>query len=175
MATKQAIAVREKIKPDGLTEKQSAFVQAFVRIGCGHADASRAAEAAGYAKGGEADAARRLLQMTHVRAAIRREQAGKLSTLANEAIDVLGAIMRDGDAPAKVRVECAKAVLDRAGFAPVKAQSDIRSHDDDKQVSEMTREELRAILEQAQRAMRGDSAQVIDGEAVRTPDPGNSP
>ena len=166
----QTIAQQQRALQDGLTAKRVEFVRQFVALGCSGQDAHRAAEAAGYAPASVWTVARDLLQTPAIRAAIRREQSGKLATLANEAIEVVGAIMRDEDAPAKVRLEAAKCVLDRAGFAAAKAIGDAGTHDKDKPVSEMTREELRAILDQARRTVAGDNADVIDAEVVKPAD-----
>lgn len=158
------VARQERQKVDGLTTKQRAFVRQFVEMGCGLEGAGVAAIAAGYAEG--STAARRLLEIPSVREAIRVEQRGKLRVLANKALDVVADIMRDEEAPPKVRLEASKVILDRAGLVATQPEAAGPADSYDRPVSEMTRDELRALLEEARAAMAGAAAQVIEGESA---------
>lgn len=155
------VARQERQKVDGLTTKQRAFVRQFVDMGCGLEGAGVAAIAAGYAEG--STAARRLLEIPSVREAIRVEQRGKLRVLANKALDVVADIMRDEEAPPKVRLDASKVILDRAGLVATQPEASDPADGYDRPVSEMTREELRALLEDARAAMAGAPARVING------------
>ncbi|WP_374340256.1 terminase small subunit [Methyloversatilis sp.] len=154
------IARQERQKVDGLTTKQRAFVRQFVEMGCGLEGAGVAAIAAGYAEG--STAARRLLEMPSVREAVRVEQRGKLRVLANKALDVVADIMRDEEAPPKVRLDASKVILDRAGLVATQPEASDPADSYDRPVSEMTREELRALLEEARAAMADAAPRVIN-------------
>lgn len=166
----QTLARIEREKKDGLTERQRNFCRLFVDLGCSYDTAGTAAVEAGYAASDSLGAGRRLLAMPHVRAEIHRLQTGRLSAMASQAIDVINEIMMDPDADHKVRLEAAKAVLDRAGIVALREPAKLLGlGEDDKRVSEMTREELRTLLEQAKRDMlQASGGEVIDGE--RLPD-----
>ena len=62
-----------------------------------------------------------LADVLEIQAASRRRAKGRLLSLAEEAVDVLGKVLRDEEAPLRVRLTAAIAVLDRLGFSPALA------------------------------------------------------
>lgn len=147
-----------------LTDKQALFVYNIVN---GAKSGTDAARKAGYAESACRQVAFQLLDNPKVQSAIRREQFKLLGgTLASQAIGVLQAIMLDEDSPAGARVDCAKAILDRAGIVatakPVMEQ-------ETKKISEMSSEELIEFISDAKALMQAHKdAQAIEGEAVVT-------
>src|SRR5579872_4034365 len=99
-----------------LTEAQQIFVREYVSNGGRGAEAARAA---GYSEVSAGKYAYQLLEKPHVAEALRAEQkralGGKLSTMA---LAVLEGILSNDKAPFGVRVDAAKAVLDRGGLNP---------------------------------------------------------
>jgi phage terminase small subunit len=98
---------------DRLTESQAAFAKHYVANG---GSATDAAKAAGYSEKNAAQLGWQQLQKPNVLAAIRAEQQRALGSLATKALRVLESILTDKDAPAGVRVDAAKTILDRAGL-----------------------------------------------------------
>jgi len=65
----------------------------------------------------------------------------------------------------KVRVDAARAILDRGGYPALPATA---KRPDDKTLSEMTSDELRDVMRQARAEM--DKSRVIDQPSVADPD-----
>lgn len=126
--------------------QQKAFAEAYV---LGHGNATEAAIAAGYSALSARQTASRLLHTPHVQDAIRRAQAHALKgRLASKALAVLEKILDDDTAPAGVRVDAAKTVLDRAGFAAArKPESDGASA---KSLHEMSMADLDEFIRRGQ-------------------------
>lgn len=99
-----------------LLDQQRLFAESYV---LGHGNATQAAIEAGYSPVSARQTASRLLHTPHVQDAIRRAQAHALkSRLASKALGVLEKILDDENAPAGVRVDAAKTVLDGLRGSP---------------------------------------------------------
>jgi phage terminase small subunit len=138
-----------------LLSQQHAFAQAYV---FGHGNATQAAIEAGYSPVSARQTASRLLHTPHVQEAIQRAQAVTLrGRLATKALGVLEKVLDDENAPAGVRVDAAKTVLDRAGMAAFRGGQDLEQYE--KPASEMTLAELDAlagVLERSLVVMRAE-------------------
>lgn len=150
-------------------DQQRAFAEAYV---LGNGNATQAAIAAGYSPISARQTASRLLHTPHVQEAIRRAQAHALrGRLASKALGVLEKILDDDGAPAGVRVDAAKTVLDRAGFAAARSpEADALV---EKSLHEMTGAELEDFVRRGYRqlevlslksraAIDADTASVVD-------------
>ena len=103
----------------GLSDRQSAFVHAYVTLGGQRGAAASAAQTAGYSPENRAAArvrASELLRNPKVLAVLRDELTRKLNVAATLGIEVL--IELALDAPPQVRLAAAKELLDR-GYGPV--------------------------------------------------------
>ena len=102
--------------PD-LTPQQAEFVLHYTSTPGAVGNASESARRAGYSETSARELGRQLLDKTHVRAAVdeanRQAVSGRLTT---KAVALLERVIEDEAAPMKVRVDAAKAVLDRAGW-----------------------------------------------------------
>lgn len=108
---------------DGLTEKQSAFVAAFLESGGGPGAAADAAQAAGYASTSRAAARVRgseLLRNEKILSAIRDGLTRKLNAAASLGVSVLIDFAQSG--PPSVRLQAAKELLDR-GYGPIMSRN----------------------------------------------------
>lgn len=83
----------------------------------------------------------------------------RLKRLAPDAVGVLDSLMRDPAVPARVRVDAAKTVLDRAGH-PAVASAKLADPDDAKRPEEMTPTELAALIERLEREKSGRAVHV---------------
>lgn len=104
---------------EGLTEKQSAFVYAFMESGGGPGSAADAAQAAGYASTSRAAARVRgseLLRNEKVLSAIRNGLTRKLNAAASLGVSVLIDLAQTGTP--SVRLQAAKELVDR-GYGPI--------------------------------------------------------
>ncbi len=142
----------------GLNEQQAIFVRNIVDYGKNY---KAAAIAAGY----EGSWAYRLSSLPAVRQAIQDRLLWVMQTSdAPAARQVLRDIMDDPSASKPVRVECAKALLNRAGFVEPKAAP--LAPNSLKAPSEMTGDELRGAMELLQKEIgeRANAAKVIDAD-----------
>ena len=102
--------------PD-LTPQQADFVLHYTSTPGAIGNASESARRAGYSEASARELGRQLLDKPHVRAAVdeanRQAVSGRLTT---KAVALLERVIEDEAAPMKVRVDAAKAVLDRAGW-----------------------------------------------------------
>jgi phage terminase small subunit len=141
-----------------LGEKQKVFVTTYVENGGRAGDAARAA---GYG----ARYGTTLLRNERVRAAIHAEQARILGArLASVALGALRAILEDPEAPAKVRLDAAKTVLDRAehvagGQAAPKAEGG-------KSLHEMSIDELEAHAKRLREALDRSKLPILEAQVV---------
>jgi phage terminase small subunit len=103
-----------------LTELQEQFVK-YTSEGL---EPTRAVELAGYSAKNASVEAWRLLRLPHVLAAIRFEVSRKLVALAPIALATIEGIVKDTTAPAKIRLDGAKTLLDRAGHIAPRAIAD---------------------------------------------------
>lgn len=139
-----------------LTEKQAAFVAAYVEYG----DSGKAAEAAGY--GSPVVAGYRLAKHPALLAAIRYETAKRLQGLAPVALRVLAELLTNDKIDPRVRRQCAVDILSRAGHVVPTAKE--RPRDDERPHAELTEAELTAML-QAHHKRQAEEAQLVQAEA----------
>lgn len=152
---------------DRSNDQQLAFAEAYV---LGSGNATQAAIQAGYSAVSARQTASRLLRTPHVQEAIRRAQAHVLrNRLASKALGVLEKVLDDDDAPAGVRVDAAKTVLDRAGLSAARVPDSVP--DDNKGAAEMSLAELDAVASRLALAMRMARGEVIDVEPSVFADP----
>ncbi|MBL26157.1 MAG: hypothetical protein CMM50_01205 [Rhodospirillaceae bacterium] len=137
-----------------LTEQQARFVVAFTSEPGAIGNASAAARVAGYSDKSAAEIGRQLLEKPHVCTAIEEANRAQVSgTLATKAIDVLRQVIDDPDANLRIRVDAAKTILDRGGFAAAKAEAPDASRSPEKAPSEMTLEELEAYIQDGRKRL----------------------
>lgn len=140
-----------------INDQQLAFAEHYV---LGNGNATRAAIAAGYAEASARQTASRLLGLSYVQDAIRRAHTRTLQgRLASKAIAVLERILDDDEAPAGVRVDAAKTVLDRAGLCAVRTPAGLT--DESKPLAEMSAAELDALARSLQRALDRERAEAV--------------
>jgi hypothetical protein len=139
-----------------LTDMQAAFVRETVK-GRLPDDAARAA---GYNMT-HPDIAYRLLQNPGVALAIRFEVNRLLTVEALPlAYNVLKDLAKDPKVPPAVRRACARDLIDRAGFVAPKAQA--FEGQGEKPLSEMSSEELRALVDKLESELAGRAVDVSD-------------
>jgi hypothetical protein len=81
-----------------------------------------------------------------MQAHLRELMVDKVALMAPAALTVLGDLMDDEESSAKIRLDAAKTILDRAGFVPPKASE--APTVGAKPLHEMTRDELAARVHQ---------------------------
>jgi phage terminase small subunit len=100
-----------------LNEQQAAFVLHYTSTPGAIGNASEAARRAGYSEASANELGYQLLRKPHIREAVdealRRQVTGPLAA---KSVALLEKIIDDETAPQKVRLDAAKAVLDRAGW-----------------------------------------------------------
>lgn len=144
-----------KLKPIALTPQQQRFVRAVID-GASPGDAARAA---GYAPPYNV-VGRALAASPAVASAIVSGSKQLLSTVYGPAaLKFLSEVVgdREGKFTARVRLEAAKTIADRAGYVAPRTRSDAHNRD----ASEMTTEELRALVDEIS-AELGDRAAVVE-------------
>jgi phage terminase small subunit len=105
-----------------LTDQQQAFVLHYVSGDGSAGNAAESARRAGYSAATAREQGHQLLHKPHVKAAIDEECRRRLSgPLSVKAIGVLEAVLDNPNAAERVKVDAAKAVLDRAGFVAPRA------------------------------------------------------
>lgn len=132
-----------------LTEQQQCFVVEYTSGEGAIGNASEAARRAGYSPRSAAEIGRQLLEKPHVRAAVDgaiREQFG--GRLAVKAVAVLEGFLDNPKVSDKVRLDTAKAVLDRAGL--VARPATVAQPEDP--LAGLSIDELRALLAEANAA-----------------------
>ena len=140
----------------GLTDRQRAFVRAYIANG---ANATDAASQAGYSN--PESEGWRLRQLPHIIAAIHAEIARTIGDdLASLAVGVVRDILRDPAAPLKLRLDAAKTALDRAGYIAPKAADPAAPAEKPK--SEMTLAELEAELAKLKADIEGATGGLKD-------------
>lgn len=153
----------------GILDQQRAFAEAYV---LGHGNATQAAIEAGYAPVSARQTASRLLHTPHVQDAIRHAQAHVLrGRLASKALGVLEKILDDDSAPAGVRVDAAKTVLDRAGLSAMRAPEAVS--EDDLPLEGMTVVQLETFIAEG-RALLG-AAKLVTRKLAVLPAPVDLP
>jgi phage terminase small subunit len=145
-----------------LTEMQQAFVTHFTSTPGSIGNASEAARRAGYSEKSAGELGRQLLEKPHVCRAIdianRRSVSGPLAT---KAIEVLHRIIHDEATPAKLQIEAAKTILDRAGIVASVAEDDRRRDFEQRpSLSEMSNDELEEVIRRGQETLATGSKPV---------------
>lgn len=100
-----------------LDERQLGFISYFVESG----DAVAAAKAAGYAESTSGNARNVILTQPHIAKAVAFAVRARLAASTPMALKVIETIAKDDTLPAKVRLDAAKTLLDRAGHVAPRA------------------------------------------------------
>jgi phage terminase small subunit len=143
------------------TDLQHAFVIEFVANG---GIATKAAASAGYSQQSARQIASQLLNKPHIQEAIRREQRKRLYGLGSKAMSVIESILYDDEAPAGVRLDAAKTVLDRCGLTAETAK--VEQMQASKPLEEMTAIELQAFIQEGMKQLKAQQSSTVEGEAV---------
>jgi len=149
--------------PANVTERQEAFVHAFIELG----DPHKAARAAGFKGWFARNAAATLMARPNVLLAIVQAARGRLVRSVPLALGSLEHLVEKANSE-RVRLEAAKALLDRAGLVPPAPSKD-DSNTPDKLLHELTQDQLRAFINkyETEAARR---ARPIGDNASGTPD-----
>jgi phage terminase small subunit len=143
-----------------LTEKQASFVVAYTSAPDALGNASAAARIAGYSVTSAGEIGRQLLEKPHIIAAVRQAFHDQISlSLAGKAVRFLEVLVDDEAAPKKVRLDAAKTILDRAGIAAKPIQP---ADDQPKSLKEMSIEELRELIREAEHDAANRARPVLD-------------
>jgi phage terminase small subunit len=137
-----------------LTHRQSEFVAAFVESG----DAHQAALSAGYAAATARTAGTEILGIPHVAQAVAQAVRERLVVSAPMALRVIEMLMNNDTISPKVRLDAAKAVLDRAGFVPPRPRNE--SNSGEKSLHEMSVDELRDMAAKLEDEIAGRAKDV---------------
>ena len=148
----QQIATRQ------LTDKQTAFVAALIETG----DAPTAAQLAGFLDRPSKEAWR-LLRIPRVMAAVNAAVQIALAEDAPLARNLLRQYVKDPSMHPKIRLDAAKTLLDRAGHIAPKARD--ASGGQDKPLNEMSRDELRALVDRYEAELTG-RAKLVSAERL---------
>lgn len=149
----------------GLTDKQAGLVAGIAR----GLDATTAALNVGYAQATSLQVSQ-TLKLPHVRAALMDELTRVLQQEAAPlALSVLLKVTRDETTSARVRVDAAKILLDRAGFAPKPGGN----QEIEKTLAEMSPAELRAFIDKQEADIAKAEAAIAEQlEPVNAPKEG---
>lgn len=135
----------------GLTDKQRLLIEALAD----GASVKAASKLAGYA---HEVSAHRNLSAPHVQLALQKLLAVRVRKLAPLALDVVTGILSGAiPAPATVKLDAAKTVLDRAGIPALRGAMAAENASGDKPLGEMTLAELRSHVEELKRAEAGEA------------------
>ena len=130
-----------------LTTQQASFVAHFTSDPGSIGNGSEACRRAGYSEKSAGELSYQLLRKPHVLAAIDKANRDQLSgALATKAVHVLRSIIEDEKAPAKIRLDAAKTVLDRIGVIAPKAKEPPKESDDPLGLSDLSTEELKGYV-----------------------------
>lgn len=142
------------------TDLQQAFVVEYVANG---GIATKAAARVGYSQQSARQIASQLLNKPHIQEAIRREQRKRLYGLGSKAMSVLESILYDDAAPAGVRLDAAKTVLDRCGLTAETARAEQMQAS--KPLEEMTAIELQAFIQEGMKQLKAQQSATVEGQA----------
>lgn len=140
---------------------QDIFCDLYVANG---GNATQAAIGAGYSQKSAGELGRKLLKSPKIQLKIKQLNMQRLGgELAIKALGVLEAIMVDEEAPASARVDCAKTLLDRAGY---KAGGE--GANSQKPLQEMSATELMDIINNYTNKIKdiAQDAQAVEGEII---------
>ena len=141
-----------------ISNSQLSFVTTLIQTG----SRSLATEAAGYGSQTSTQAVN-TLSSPAVMHALRMETSRKLLQYAPAALNVLLSIMKDKTAPKGVRVDAAKAVLDRSGFIAPRQGA---QQGETKSLNEMTTADLRSFISAGESELAGRAKDVSAPEAL---------
>jgi len=136
-----------------LSERQAAFVKAFVATG----DAHQSALTAGYAEATARNAGSQLLDSDNVTMAIVQASRQRLARGAPVALNTLEVLMTKAQSE-RVRLEASKAWLDRAGLVSLKPPDESREFE--KPIHELSINELRALVAYAEANLEKGEAEL---------------
>jgi phage terminase small subunit len=142
-----------------LTNRQSEFVAAFVESG----DAHQAALSAGYAAATARTAGTDILGVRHIAQAVAVAVRERLVASAPMALRVIEMLMNNDTISPKVRLDAAKALLDRAGFVAPRPRNEAQTGD--KALHEMSFDELREMAAKLEDEIAGRAKEVSDSPA----------
>jgi phage terminase small subunit len=143
-----------------LTEQQSRFVTEYVDSG----DARNAMRLAGYSEATAIAGAHRLLTSPHIARAIGLAVRVRLMNDAPMALRVIEGIARNEEINPKVRLDAAKALIDRAGHVAPRATID--RNQSDKPLHELSTDELRAMADRLEGELAERAKPVISAAAA---------
>jgi len=146
-----------------LTDRQQLFVVAFVANG---GNAAAAAATAGYSVASAREQGWRLVHKPHVLAAVQDAQRKTIRSLGTEAIEMLVGLMRTSQSD-RVRLAAAGSILDRAGLTAKAAEAENETQRD-KPISEMSADELSALISQNRATVAALEAKMVDITQVDT-------
>ncbi|MGE0736067.1 MAG: terminase small subunit [Alphaproteobacteria bacterium] len=149
-----------------LTDKQYLFVIAFVANG---GNATAAATTAGYSDASAREQGWRLVHKPHVLAAVQEAQRKAIRTLGTEAIEVLAGLMRTSHSD-RVRLAAADSILDRAGLTAKAAETENLATRK-KPISDMSAEELAALMVAQRATVRALEAKMVEITPSLDPEP----
>ena len=152
-----------------LSTREELFVRQYLSNGY---DEKSAAEVAGYRSDMEGW---RLLHRKDVRLAIHEAEAVQLKGMVRLSLRAIREVLESTPVKAtdrKLKAETAFRVLDRAGHMPTHQESSEAPHERD--LSDLSIEELTAIIDRELARKAGDHAKVIDGQAVEVQDSAQS-
>lgn len=132
-----------------LNEKQAAFVAAVSR----GLPMQEACQVSGYARNGYIALLRSPAVLAALELELRRVLHGQLVPLAFQVIEN---ILKNPEASERVRLDAARMVLDRGGFAPLKQQDSTS----EREPEAMSTSELHALIAQLEREL-GDRAKPV--------------
>ena len=144
------------MRENKLTEMQQLFVLHFTTAPGAIGNASEAARRAGYSDKTAAEQGRQLLDKPHVQTAIVGATRRQISaTMATKAAALLEHFIEDEKVSARVRLEAAKTILDRAGYIAPKAPLE-EENLDEKPLHEMSIYQLERFIAEKEALLEGD-------------------
>lgn len=158
------------VATQGLTDQQKAFVARYLANG---GDQKDAAEYAQYAF--PSQAGYQLMRRAHIQSAINKEMVlklgGRLASLAFNELEAILTDTRNCKDFKRLKLDAAKTVLDRAGHvAPKDAGGAAR----EKELTDMSVEELEAFIRKGREAQAGANKPLIEGESAPVGESGTS-
>jgi phage terminase small subunit len=142
-----------------INERQKLFAELYVLDPQVGGNGTKACIGAGFAADCAAQTAYRLLRHPGVRAEIEKLTRQALGDHAVAAAAFLGKVVNDTNAPIRSRVDAAKIILDRAGFAPKEREP---ADPDDKDFSELSMADIERVIKKLEREIDEARKGVID-------------
>lgn len=147
-----------------LTHSYTSHQRAFVAAIVAGSDKTDAAIKAGYSPESAKDIANQMLHVPHIMAAVQIGVARELATAAPIALNLLRNIVADDKCDMRLRVVCAKTLLDRAGHV---APKDVApSQAGETPLNEMSMTDLRALADKLSGEIAGRAKEVKSTKAA---------